>query len=257
MTLHFTHALTRTPSASMAAGLTTQSLGAPEVDLAMQQYEDYVAALRTCGLNVTTVPADEDFPDGHFVEDTAVIYRDLAVITCPGAESRRGETRAIEQSLQHHKRCGHIDGDGRLDGGDVLVCADRVLIGLSERTNAAGAEQLKAFLQEVDPGLQVDFVAFTGVLHLKSGLTQLAPGMLLRARELYTDYVFDFAEVCLLPAAESYAADVLPVNDAVLIPAGYPTVKRLAARHYTRIFELEMSEFQKMDGGLTCLSLLY
>jgi dimethylargininase len=144
-----------------------------------------------------------------------------------------------------------------LDGGDVLMCADRVLIGLSARTNCEGAEQLQQALQSYESSLKVDCLPFTGVLHLKSGLTELAPGVLLLSPQLKTDYRFVFAEVVQLPLAESYAADVLPINDAVIIPAGYPTVLHHAQRHYTHIFELTMSEFQKMDGGLTCLSLLF
>jgi dimethylargininase len=252
----FNCALIRTPAPNFGDGLTTQQLGAPDYALALHQHELYADTLRTCGLDVTVLPADPNYPDGHFVEDVAVIYRDLAVITRPGAPSRQGEVSAIAEQLSSKRRV-YIDGEACLEGGDVLFCADRVLVGLSERTDRAGAETLKRALQETESGLRVDFVPFSGVLHLKSGLTELAPGVLVRSPEIATDYAFDFAETYLLPLAESYAADVLPVNDAVLIPAGHPVIGDLASRYYTNVYALEMSEFQKMDGGLTCLSLRY
>lgn len=256
----FTHALTRTPSTHMADGLTTQELGVPDVARAMQQYARYLDTLRACGLQITTLPADDAFPDGHYVEDAAIIYCDLVVITQPGAPARQGEPAAVERALRDlcsDKQFACIVGDGRLDGGDVLVCADRVLVGLSERTNRDGAEQLRTALQDYDAKLKVDLVEFSGVLHLKSGVTELVPGVLLHTPQMQTAYRFNFAEVIELPPEEGYAADVLPINDAVLIAAGFPTVQGEAEKYYSRVFALDTSEFQKMDGGLTCMSLLY
>lgn len=252
----FTHALVRTPRENMADGLTTQTFGALDFERALRQHEAYCAALRACGLCIEALPGEAAYPDGQFVEDTAVIYQDAVIITQPGAVSRRGETAAIQQALSHMRQFV-MSGEATLDGGDVLICAERVLIGLSGRTNAAGARFLRDALHEMDATLRIDFVPFRGVLHLKTGVTELAPGILLKAPALITDYAFDFAEVITLPAAESYAADVLPVNGRVIIPAGYPTVADHAARCYADVIALEMHEFAKMDGGLTCLSLLY
>jgi len=120
-----------------------------------------------------------------------------------------------------------------------------------------GAEQLREALQDYDRHLKVDLVPFEGMLHLKSGLTELAPGVLVRSPELLTDYDFTFAEIYRVPLSESYATNVLPINDAILISDGYPTVSDLAARYYNQVYALEMAEFQKMDGSLTCLSLRY
>ncbi len=252
----FTHALVRPPAENMGLGLTTQTLGTPDFALAKHQYDQYLSALRDCSLSLNQIAADANFPDGHFVEDTVILYHDLAIITQPGAASRRGEVSAIIPRLPHKTKV-HLSGEAFLDGGDVLFCASRVLIGLSNRTNLAGAEQLRSALLDYDSTLKVEFVPFSGVLHLKTGLTELAPGVLLRSPEFDSDYVFDFAETLILPYTESYAANVLPINNAILIPAGYPTVAELASMHYTRIFEIPMTEFQKMDGALTCLSLLW
>jgi dimethylargininase len=252
----FTHALARYPTTNLGDGLTTQELGAPDFNLAMQQYSAYLDALRDCGLDVTVLRGDPTYPDGCFVEDTAVIYRDLAVITQPGADTRLGETTIITKSFGT-RQCVHMTGEGRLDGGDVLFCSDRILIGISERTNQQGAEQLRNALVSYDSTLKVDFVPFTGVLHLKTGVTEIAPGVLPRTSMISTDYSFDFAETYYLPPSEAHGANVLPINGSILIMAGYPTVAKLAEKYYTNVFELPMSEFEKMDGSLTCLSLRY
>jgi len=252
----FTHALTRYPAANMGDGLTTQTLGTPDWKLAIQQYENYLDALRDCGLSVTALPADSAYPDGHFVEDAAVIYGDLTVITQPGTAIRSTEVESVAQALSHREQVC-ITGEGHLEGGDVLFCADRVLIGLSERTNLEGAKQLRAALQSYDASLKVDFVPVHGVLHLKTGITELTPGVLLRSPRMTTDYNFDFAEMHVLPIEEAHGANVLPINSGVMVMKGYPTVLDLAQRYYTHILEMPMSEFHKMDGSLTCLSLRY
>jgi dimethylargininase len=181
----------------------------------------------------------------------------MAFISLPGAAAREGEEIAIAEQLAHLHLVRIQGEESRLDGGDVLFCHDRVLIGLSGRTNRAGAEQLQAALGDVQSDLRVEFVPFEGVLHLKTGITELAPGVLLRDPTMKTDYPFDFAEVITLPAEEGYAANVLPINGRILIADDYPGVLALAAQHYSEVLPMPMSEFRKMDGGLTCLSLRY
>jgi dimethylargininase len=252
----FNRALVRTPLANLGDGLTTQELGAPDFDLALRQYNAYVETLKICGLQILPLPGDPAYPDGHFVEDAAILYGEFAVITQPGAPERFGEPQAIAEALRH-KNPIFMTGDARLDGGDVLFCVDRVLVGLGKRTNRAGAEQLRSALQDFDSKVKVDFVPFAGMLHLKSGLTELAPNVLLLSPELRIDYPLDFAEVVTVPQSESYATNVLPINDSILIIDGFPTVSALAAKHYKQIYALDMTEFRKMDGSLTCLSLRY
>lgn len=253
----FTRILARRPADNFADGLTTVDLGQPNIALAMQQYDYYLDALRDCGLDVTVLPPDDRFPDGHFVEDPIVIFRDMAFLCRSGAGSRRGEPQSLAQHLSHLRQIAIQGDDAFIDGGDVLFCADRVLIGISERTNIAGASQLRDALLTVQADLYVEFVPFSGVLHLKSGLTELAPNVLLHDPKMKLESPITFAEVIDLPADEGYAADVMPVNDSIFIPKGYPTVRTLAERYYDPVVALDMSEFQKMDGGLTCLSLRY
>ena len=256
-----TRILTRRPALSLAAGETTRTwLGEPDINLAFEQYDAYLQTFRDRNLDVITLAPDEKFPDGHYVEDPAVAFGDVIFITRPGAASRTEETQSMSHELAMQfadKTLVFAEGDDTMiDGGDVLFTANRVLIGLSKRTNLAGAEQLKAAILAWDASAKVDFVPQTGVLHLKTGMTELAPGVLLQDPHMKIEYTPPEAEIVVLSEAEGYAANVLPINDDfVLIPKGYPTVAALAQKHYADVIELNMSEFEKMDGSLTCLSL--
>ena len=253
----FTRALMRLPAANFAEGVTTAAHATPpDYALALEQFQNYVGALRDCGLAVTVLPADERFPDGHFVEDPFVIYRDLAFHCRSGAPSRQGEGESLKPHL-NDLRIVEAPAAARIDGGDVLFCSDRVLVGISRRTNRAGYRALRQALQSVQSDIRVYPLPFSGVLHLKSGLTELAPGVLIRDPALRTDFDLSWAEVITLPPKEGYAADVLPVNDWLFVAADCPGALSAAEQHCSQVLALDMSEFVKMDGGLTCLSLRY
>ncbi|MCY3834737.1 MAG: hypothetical protein OXG85_17125 [Chloroflexi bacterium] len=253
----FTRALMRSPAPNFAEGLTLSApADAPDYALAMQQYEAYIEALRDCGLAVTVAPADERYPDGHFVEDAFVLYRELAFHCRSGAAARRDEGESLKAYLAH-LRIVEPPPEARIDGGDVLFCADRALVGIARRTNFAGFHALRTALQSVEPDMRVDPVRFSGVLHLKSGLTELAPGVLIKDPALRADYKLDWAELITLPPEEGYAADVMPVNDTLFVAANCPQALKAATAHCARVIALDLSEFMKMDGGLTCLSLRY
>jgi dimethylargininase len=252
------NALVRLPSPTMGAGLTTQALGEPDFEKAAGQHRAYVEALEEAGVTVRRLPPEPSLPDSHFVEDTAVIHRGVAILTRPGAGTRRAEVDRIRPVLERELEVVDLGpaSDATLDGGDVLIAGRHVLIGVSKRTNPAGADGLAQRLREVDPGLRIDSVPFEGVLHLKSGVTALRPDA----------YVGDPAirlarkppaPVHWLPPAEGYAANVLPVNDTLFVLAGSPAVRSLADRYCARVVPLDLSEFRKMDGSLTCLSLLW
>ena len=253
----FTRALMRLPAARFAEGETNAAhLGPPDYERALEQYRAYAQALRDCGLAVTVLPADQRFPDGHFVEDPFVIYRDLAFHCRSGARSRQGEGESLKPHLSD-LRIVDAPAGAYIDGGDVLFCSDRVLVGLSERTNRAGYRALRGALQSAHADIRVDPVPFSGVLHLKSGLTELAPGVLIHDPALRTDFDLSWAQVITLPPEEGHAADVLPVNDTLFVAADCPRALHAAQGHRSRVVALDMSEFVKMDGGLTCLSLRY
>ncbi|UXI70425.1 dimethylarginine dimethylaminohydrolase family protein [Tahibacter amnicola] len=255
----FSQALVRPPSLNFADGLTREDLGAPDFPKALAQHERYCEALQRCGLTLTRLPPDARFPDGTFVEDTAVLMPNCSVLTLPGAESRAGEVDAIRDALlrQGH-RLVQIQAPGSVDGGDICETGDHVLIGISARTNEEGARQLAAFLADAGYTSEcVDIRAIDSILHLKSGLSWLGDNRVLLIEALAGHPAFARYERIVIDADEAYAANAIRVNDHVLLAAGYPrTAERLRQAGYSLV-ELDMSEYRKMDGGLSCLSLRY
>ena len=253
----FTRALARYPATNFASGVTLSThLGVPDYDLAMSQFEAYLQALRDCGLDVAVAPADDRFPDGHFVEDPFVIFHDLAFRCRSGEPTRENEGRSLQPYLAR-LRVIVPPPEARIDGGDVLICADRVLVGVSDRSNQAGVNALRRAFTTVKPDIRIDSVPFSGVLHLKSGLTELAPNVLIHDPALQTEYDLSWARVITLPPEEGFAADVMPINDRLFVAEGCPIAFAAAQEYYDDVVALDMSEFRKMDGGLTCLSLRY
>ena len=254
-----TRAIVRLPSTNFAAGLTTVDLGTPDYERALQQHVAYCAALRSLGLTLNVLPADPRHPDSTFVEDTAVLTEFCAIITRPGAESRRGEVAGIEGELA---KCFHdvrsIRSPGILDGGDICEAGDHFFIALSERTNEVGATQLAEILtsQGYTTSL-VDVRNIKSILHLKSGLAYAGENQLVVIDELADCDQFRDYDLIRVFADQQYAANCVRINDAVLIAAGYPRfAEQLESRQLITV-AIEMSEFQKMDGGLSCLSLRF
>jgi len=164
----FTRALCRRPGLDLAAGITTSGLGAPDFILACEHFDRYVALLDECGLDVTVLEALEGFPDAHFVEDTAVVTPDVAVITHPGAPARQGEQHTIAKAMAEHRTLAKIESPGTLDGGDILMIGTHFLIGVSDRTNDEGARQLGAILESHGNTWQA--VPVAAGLHFKSSV---------------------------------------------------------------------------------------
>ena len=255
--VRFTAAIVRLPGDNLADGLTRFDIGAPVLARAPEQHRLYREALQACGLALDVLPADPRFPDATFVEDTAVLVPGAAMLTRPGAPSRLGEVAAIRSALR--KRCTRVSAihaPATLDGGDVCEAGDHVFIGISERTNAEGAGQLAEWLQGL--GRQctaIDIRGLRSILHLKSGLAWLGDNRLLVIDELAQHPAFAAHELVRVDATEEYAANAVRINDHVLIASGYPRLaSRLDALGY-RTISLDMSEFAKLDGGLSCLSL--
>lgn len=253
----FSQALLRRPAATMVAGITTAALGLPDYQLALAQHHQYDLALQAAGLTTTVLEALPDFPDSVFVEDCAVLAGSLAVLTRPGAGSRRGEELAIRAALEGiFSQVLQIEAPATLDGGDICQIDDHFLLGVSARTNRAGAEALAALLTEKGFSSEpVDITSWSGILHLKSAINYLGDGMLLVDERLARHPAIARYKRILVPQQEAYAANSLRVNDRVLVPAGFSLTQKKISQAGLRTVSLNMSEFQKLDGGLSCLSL--
>jgi dimethylargininase len=251
---HFSHAICRRPGPDLAAGLTTAGLGAPDLALARQQHGAYVSALRDCGLDVTVLDPLPGFPDAHFVEDTAVVTPEVAIITRPGHAARRGEEQSIAPELAAYRPVVHIAAPGTVDGGDVLMVGNHFFIGLSERTNIEGATELAAIL--ADYGHTATMVPVAAGLHFKSSVNEVGEALLVTRKFAGRPELADH-NCLLVPEGEEYAGNTLRINDRLLMPSGCPGVRRLLEPLGLRTTELDMSEMRKMDGGLTCLSLRF
>lgn len=249
----FSHAITRIPGSDYPNGLTTSTLAAPDLELALRQHDAYVRCLESLGLTAQVLPAAPGFPDACFVEDTAVVTREIAVISRPGAPSRQGETESMAGPLSAHRPLAHIEAPGTLDGGDILQVAKRFFIGVSDRTNEEGARQLAAILAV--HGYQSSIIKVAAGLHLKSSLNFVGENTMLVTRDFAGHpAISDFRQI-ICPEGEEYAANTLLVNDTLIMPTGYSRTRALLESLGLPIVELDTSEYRKMDGGLTCLSL--
>jgi dimethylargininase len=255
----FRHAIVRPPSSSFARGITTAGLGAPVLELALEQHARYCEALERCGLSLTRLEADPRYPDGTFVEDDAVLTPRTAVLARPGAESRRGEIEEIREALaRHYRAVSAVTAPGTLDGGDICEAGDRFFIGISRRTNEEGARQLARFLEPEGFGVTfVDIRGTPGILHLKSGIACLEGGRLVLIDALAGREEFRGREVIRVEERENYAANCVQANDAVLLAAGHPAMQASLSRLGYKVIPLDVSEYRKMDGGLSCLSLRF
>jgi dimethylargininase len=255
----FKQAIVRTPGVNFDLGLTTVSLGRPDFGLVLKQHAAYCEALRACGVELTTLEPDLHHPDSTFVEDAAIVTARGAILMRPGAESRAGEVEAIRPALE--KVFGvmpAIEAPGTVDGGDICEAGQHFFLGLSHRTNEEGGRQLAAHLKALGyTSSTVDVRAMTTILHLKSGIACLSGNTLVLMEEMAERPEFAGFRLVRVSEEESYAANCVEVNDRVLIPAGFPRLTAELERLGYASLALEMSEFRKMDGGLSCLSLRF
>lgn len=248
-----TKAIVRRPGRNFVNGITTSNLGRPDLRKAIRQHEAYCRVLQRCGLDVTVLEADERYPDGCFVEDTAIMTGEVAIITRPGAASRRGEEKEIAMVVSKYRKVENIDAPGTLDGGDVLRVENHFFIGISGRTNREGAGQLSAILMKY--GYTSSELEVKDGLHLKSGIAFLGNGNFISVAAFSN--ILISGNFIIVDEDESYSANCLKVNDYLLIPEGFPESKKSIAKLGYNIIGLDVSEFRKMDGGLTCLSLVF
>lgn len=251
----FKYAITRLPGENFASGLTTSTLGTPSYPLVIEQHAAYVETLRGLGLEVSVLPPLPSHPDAYFVEDPAIITSKVAVINRLGAPQRQGEEVSLAAVLAQYRPLERIFYPGSVDGGDVLMVGEHFFIGISERTNRLGAEQLGNILAR--HGHTFELVPVGAGLHLKSSVNWLGDERLIITHALADYPGFQRFEKLLVEAEEEYAANTLWVNGTLLYPAGFPRTREQLEKLGSPLIELEVSEVRKMDGGLTCMSLRF
>ena len=255
----FNNVIVRRPCRAICEGITSApELGKPIYEKALQQHDTYIEALKQCGVEVTVLEADERYPDSCFVEDPALITRKCAIITNPGAASRNGEKNEIIGAVKKffpEDKIEYIKDPGTLEGGDVMMVGDTFYVGLSARTNAEGIRQLTEILNKY--GLECIQVPLEKVLHLKTGVNYIENNNMLVSGEFIEKPEFEKYNKIVIPEDEAYAANCIWVNDTVIVPEGYPAVLKAVQDAGYKTLLVDTSEFRKIDGGLSCLSLRF
>jgi dimethylargininase len=241
-------ALVRPPSAAYARCIRQDASRTIDVPRALAQHAAYCEALRACGLEVSALPAEPEMPDACFVEDAAVVVGDVAVVTRPGAEARRAETASVERVLAKKCFCMRMER-GSLDGGDVLAADGTVFVGLSQRTNEAGAQELGRLLK-----MPVRTIPVRRLLHLKTGITRVGERRLLQRAGAFRGSDFPGFEV--LATDEPQGATVLTVDGHAVVSAAAPKTADRLRRLGLAVHAVDISEFHAGDAGVTCLSVI-
>ncbi|MGX7014250.1 dimethylarginine dimethylaminohydrolase family protein [Vagococcus silagei] len=254
----FKNVIVRIPSPSISEGITSADEGKPIYEKALVQHENYVSALTKTGVNVTVLGPVEEFPDSCFVEDVALCTSKCAIITRPGAETRREEA-ALPDMIAALKKfydvIEYIEAPGTIEAGDIMMVGDHFYIGESARTNAEGARQMIAILEK--HGLSGQVVQMSEMLHLKTGLAYLENNNLLVAGEFKTAAEFEKFNRVEVEMKEAYGANCIWMNGYVLVPEGYPNVQEKIEALGYKVLVVDTSEYRKIDGGLSCLSLRF
>jgi dimethylargininase len=252
----FSKAIVKIPGRSIVHGITSTTMGLPVYEKAVDQHRAYCDALKKCGLELIVMPPDELYPDSCFVEDTALITPKCTILTSPGAKSRQGEISDMRNVLNRHfSMVYNIDLPGTVEAGDIMMVGNHFYIGLSDRTNKEGAEQIIRILK--DHGHTADKVTMTEMLHLKTGVSYLENNNLLICGEFLTNEIFRKFNHIVVDSDEAYSANAIWVNGTVILPRGFDKTRAKVERAGYSIIEVDVSEFQKVDGGLSCLSLRF
>lgn len=249
-------ALTRQVSSAIERCELTHVQRAPiDIGRARKQHHDYEQLLRRLGCQVETLPEEPELPDSVFVEDTAIVLEEVAVITRPGAPSRRPETSTIAGALARYRKLLRIEAPGTLDGGDVLLIDRTLYVGTSGRSNRDAIEQLTALLAPL--GYHVRPVPVRGCLHLKTAVTQVAEGRLLINPDWVDRAEFAGMRYVEVDGAEPFGANAVLIGDQVIYPASHPRTAERLRRLGIPVHTVEMSETEKAEGGVSCCSLLF
>ncbi|MGH9531361.1 MAG: dimethylarginine dimethylaminohydrolase family protein [Terriglobales bacterium] len=249
-------AITRRVSPAMANCELTHLARSPiDVRRAAEQHGRYEECLRSLGCEVQTLPAEPELPDSVFVEDVAVVLDEVAVITRPGAESRRAETDSIAQALAPYRKLLRIEDPGTVDGGDVLRLGRQIYVGKTARSNEEGISQLVRML--VPYGYNVIAVEVAGCLHLKSAVTEVAESTLLINPRMVDRSAFEVMEFVEVDPSEPHAGNALLLDGTAIYPSAHEKTRRLMEARGIKVAALDVSEVLKAEGGVTCCSLVF
>lgn len=255
----FKHCIVRKPCEAMVKGITSGLYpGTPDFELAKKQHAHYIECLKKTGVDVEVLEPLEEYPDSVFVEDPAVVTKHCAIIANPGAESRNGEKNEILPAIKKFYDYEHIHfitEPGHLDGGDVMMVGDHFYVGLSARTDEEGVRQFGEYLGKY--GMTVSQVPLELVLHLKTGVNYIENNNLLVSGEFIDKPDFKDFNKIIIPEGEEYAANCIWMNGYVIVPEGYPGVAKLVEEAGYEVILCDTSEFRKLDGGLSCMSLRF
>ena len=251
----FTHAVVRQPAKSIIKGLRAVDIGSPDYDQMICDHDDYVEALMSAGVEVINLTALNEFPDGQFVEDTALCLPKAAILMRPGAPSRLGEVNEIAPKLRElFEDVYEIDDQGYIEGGDILVTGKEILVGRSARTDENGVRQLSEIVTPLGYVIREVFTP-PEILHFKTDCSLLGPYEILSTKRLQSSGCFDGYSVINVADGEEAAANAIRVNDYVIMPAGFPRTRAILEDHGYKVKVINNTECAKLDGGMSCLSL--
>jgi len=247
-------AIVRRPCENMVKGISNGKQGSPVYSTALEQHDQYIQALEKCGLQVTILEKNNTFPDSVFIEDTAILTKEFAIITNPTPKSRKEEIAGIIPTLkQQYKTIEYIAAPGTLEGGDIMQVGDTFYIGRSSRSNDDGIRQFKRIVTK--HGYNTTTVEMPDILHLKTGVSYLENNVLLISEQLKDNPAFDSFKKIIAEAPEAHAANSLNINGKILTPKDCPSTLKKLENEGFNVTELEITEFMKLDGGLSCMSL--
>jgi len=223
-----------------------------DIELAREQHSSYCKELEELGLEIINVPRDDEHPDSVFVEDNAVVHNGKALICRMAKTSRRGEETGVEAVLKQYVNVKRATSPATVEGGDVVHLPNKLISGISQRTNPEGVAQMHEWLD-----VPVATIFDPGIMHLKSYITYLGKGIMIATERYATHPALEGFQIIIPPSKDEYAADTLAVGDTVLMAEGYPEAHQMVNEAGFDVVVLNVSEIQKCDGALTCMSIIF
>ena len=253
MSFKFSTALVRKPSSRISKAISSKNLK-PDYNKVINEHKKYVSALIQSGLNIHVLEALEEYPDSVFIEDPVLAYKDISILLRPGAKTRLGEIKELEEDTKKLFEQTFFIKEGKIEGGDILRINDHFIIGLSERTNIKGAENLSSLLTSLGASVEISSTP-EGVLHFKSDCSLIDEETILLTKRMSNIDIFSKKfKIIEVPEGEEIAANTLRINNNLLIPKGFEKIQEKLSKNFNLII-LDINEVSKVDAGLSCMSI--